>query len=260
MKYAWAHDVSGEHAKWTLTPWRLRGLQEFASVKDIPDNYILVVSHYAPWWSPLREYIAEGRPYIEIEYGYWGPDTPRRETRRVTYNGHHNLKIKPVSHSRSHLFPQPEHRPWRTTPGSYVLGIQPVEVVLQERTGENLDQFRARLTEAIRPHWSGEIRWRKKVGAKDSRWGTFVEQVASAHAVVGERTMACVESCLLGTPAYTVDTSMATLLMGGIENLNNIQYPDRSTWWEHICWSQFNRNEFNTTTPADLVEEYQIWE
>lgn len=258
MKYAWAHDISGEHVKWTLTPWRLRGLREFARVKDIPDDYILVVSHYAPWWSPLREYIAEGRPYIEIEYGYWGPDTPRRETRRVTYNGHHNLNVKTPPYSRGHLFPQPKHRPWRTTPGSYVLGIQPVEVVLQERTGENLDQFRARLTDTIRPYWAGEIRWRKKVGAKDSRWSTFVEQVQSAHAVVGERTMACVEACLLGTPAYTVDTSMATLLMGNIENLANIQYPDRTAWWEHICWSQFNRDEFNTTTPADLVEQYQI--
>lgn len=260
MKYAWSQDIAGEHVKWSLTPWRLKGLKEFNCLQDIPDGYILVVSHYAPWWEPLRSWIAEGRPYIEIEYGYWGPDTPRRETRRVTYNGHHNMRINTVTHSRSHLFPQPEHRPWRTTPGSYVLGIQPVEVVLQERTGENLEEFRARLTESIKQYWPGEIRWRKKVGAKDSRWATFVEQVTSAHAVVGERTMACVESCLLGTPAYTVDTSMTTLLMGNIENLANIQYPDRSAWWEHICWSQFNREEFNTTTPADLVEEYQIWE
>jgi hypothetical protein len=258
MKYAWAHDMPGEHAKWTLTPWRLKGLEEFAKVADIPEGYILISSHHPPWREPLKSWIAQARPYIEIEYGYWGPDTPRRETRRVTYNGHHNMNVHPVSHSRSHLFPIPEQHSWQHNRGNYVLGIQPVEVILQERTGENLEQFRARLTEQIRPYWSGEIRWRKKVGAKDSRWSSFVEQAQTAHAVIGERTMACVESCLLGIPAYTVDVSMATLLMGGIENLGNIQYPDRSQWWEHICWSQFNREEFNTTTPADLVEEYQI--
>jgi hypothetical protein len=52
---------------------------------------------------------------------------------------------------------------------------------------------------------------------------------------------------------------MTTLLMGGIENLDNIQHPDRTAWWEHICWSQFNREEFNSTVPADLVEQYQIF-
>jgi hypothetical protein len=52
---------------------------------------------------------------------------------------------------------------------------------------------------------------------------------------------------------------MTTLLMGGIENLAKPVYPDRAAWWEHVCWSQFNRTEFETTTPADLVEQYQIF-
>ena len=258
MKYAYALDMPGEHAKWSLEPWKKKGLKVFNCVADIPDGYILIASHYAPWWSPLREYIAEGRPYIEIEYGYWGPDVPRRSTRRVTYNGHHNMIMRPVPYSRSHLFSTPAQHKWQHRTGEYVLGIQPVEVILQERLGENLEQFRARLTEIIRPHWTGEIRWRKKTGAKDNRWSKYVEQLQLAHAVVGERTMACVEACLLGIPAYTVDSSMTTLLMGGIENLSNIQYPDRNTWWEHICWSQFTREEFNTAIPADLVEQYQI--
>jgi hypothetical protein len=164
----------------------------------------------------------------------------------------------PVPYSRGHLFRLPEHRAWRQTSGEYVLGIQPVEVVLTERTGENMEQFRQRITDAVKPYWSGPIKWRKKIGAKFARFEMFQEQLVNAHAVVGERTMACVESCLSGVPAYTVDPSMTTLLMGGIENLATPTYPDRSAWWEHICWSQFNRAEFDTTTPADLVEQYQI--
>jgi hypothetical protein len=63
---------------------------------------------------------------------------------------------------------------------------------------------------------------------------------------------------LLGTPAFTVDNSMTTLLMGGIENLKTISYPDRQNWWEHICWSQFHATEFTTIAPAELTEQYQI--
>ena len=258
MKYAFAREMSGEHAKWALTPWKLRGLKEFDRVADVPDDYTLISSHFPPWRSPLREYVNEGRPWIEIEYGYWGPDTPRRETRRVTYCGHHNLKINPPPHSRAQLFPTPAHRPWRSNRGTYVIGIQPVEEILTERTGESMIQFRQRIEQTIAPFWAGPIVWRKKVGAKHPRFQTFQDQLLDAYAVVGERTMACVESCLLGVPAYTVDVSLTTLLMGGVENLANIQHPDRTAWWEHICWSQFNRAEFDTTTPADLVEQYQI--
>jgi hypothetical protein len=156
------------------------------------------------------------------------------------------------------LFPTPATKPWRQNYGDYIIGIQPVEVILQERTGENLEQFRHRLEQEIRKYSDLPIQWRKKYGAKTGRFISFVDQLEHAHAVVGERTMACVESCLLGVPAYTVDSSMTTLLMGGIENLGNIQYSNRDPWWEHICWSQFNREEFDTSTPADLVEQYQI--
>ena len=260
MKYAFSRDMPGEHAKWTLDPWKQKGLKFFDRVADVPDDYILISSHFAPWWTPLKEYINEGRPWIEIEYGYWGPDTPRRETRRVTYRGHHNMNVRPVPYSRSSLFPVPAQHPWKTTGGDYILAIQPVEEILTQRTGENMEQFRDRLTTIIRQHWAGEIVWRKKIGgAKPTRWPSYVEQLTQAHAVVGERTMACVEACLLGVPAYTTDDSMTTLLMGGINNLSTPCYPDRSAWWEHICWSQFNKLEFQTTAPADLVEQYQIY-
>jgi len=259
MKYAISRDLFDPKLAWTFHSWTHKDLRYYDTVDQVTPDRILLTHHHAPWVSPLKEYIASGRPWIEIEYGYWGPDTPRRETRRVTYRGHHNLNMRTVPHSRQNLFPNPPHRPWRRTPGEYVLAIQPVEVILTDRTGEDMDQFHERITKEIRRYWSGEIKWRHKPGGKKpGRWESFVEQASQAHAVVGERTMSCVESCLLGIPAYTIDTSMVTLLMGPIENLAHIQYPDREAWWEHICWSQFNRAEFSTSVPADLVEIYQI--
>ena len=257
MKYAFARDMPREHG-WTVQPWIKRGLESFDKAADIPEDYCLIAPHCAPWWEPLRSWIAQGRPWIEIEYGYWGPDTPRRETRRVTYRGHHNITMQSVPYSRAHLFPNPEQAPWRKRSGQYVLGIEPVASVLFDRTGETMTQFRQRITEAVTPYCSKPILWRSKVGAKYSRFQTFQQQLKYAHAVVGERTMACVESSLLGVPGYTIDHSMATLLNGDISNIKKRRFPDRAAWWEHIAWSQFNRDEFSTTVPCDLVEQYQM--
>jgi hypothetical protein len=261
VKYAWSPAVKGDYEKWTLEPWRLKGLKTFDLIEDIPEDHVLVVSHFAPWWSPLKEWIAAGRPWIEIEFGYWGDNEPRRNTRRVTYCGHHNLNVQTRPWPRSQLFNEPRAMyNWRATPGQYIVIPKPIKEILQQRTGEDIVEWCNKMESLVRTHWDGEIVWRSKGSSKPGRWNSFVRLLDDAHAVVGDRTMACVEACLLGVPAYTIDHSMTTLLMGGVENLGNIQHPDRSDWWDHICWSQFHIWEFTDCgeSVADLVESYQI--
>lgn len=256
MNYAWSRDLF-QGFSWILEPWRKKGLVTVDRISQIPDNHCLVVPHFAPWWSPLKEYIAEGRPYIEIDYGYWGPDEPKRTTRRATYCGHHNVKMKPRPYSRTHLFADPAIGAWRRTPGEYVLVPMPVEKLLLQRTGETINQWCTRMQSAIAPHWTGPIIWRKKIGSQ-SRFQNFKQQLERAHAVVGERTMSCAEANLLGIPGFTVDLSISTLLTGDIKNLTSFDFPNRDNWWDHVCWSQFTVEEFSTTLPADLVELYQM--
>lgn len=257
MKYAISLDcVCNESPNWTFTPWKLKGAVVYDKISKVPDSSILIVSHFAPWWSPLNSYIAENRPWIEIDYGYWGKNSPKRESRRVTYKGHHNLNFKKVPYSRANLFLEPEMLPWRKDTGKYVLGILPIEEHLLKRTGETITEFQSRLNSTISMYYDGPIVWRKKRGSQ--KFQTLKEQIKDAYAVVGERTMACVESCLLGVPGYTLDKSMASLLMGDISNLQKITHPDRSEWFEHICWSQFNPEEFYSVKPAELTELYQI--
>ena len=255
MKYA----LLEQKPNWTLTPWRLMGAKTYNSLSSIPDNEILITSQVPPWQSPLKEYISEGRPYIEIDYAYWSnstKDKARRHARRVTFNSHHNLNIKTPPFSRSHLFFEPKILPWKENQGNFVLGILPIEEHLLARTGETILQFKDRLSKIIANYYDGPIEWRKKKGK--SKFDSLQQQMKDAYAVVGERTMACVEACLSGTPAFTVDNSMTTLLMGGIENLKDIRRPDRTAWFEHISWSQFLNEEFLTTKPAELTEQYQI--
>jgi hypothetical protein len=259
INYAWSPEVKGEFESWSLRPWQRRGLKTFDRLDQIPKKHVLVVSHYAPWWSPLKEWIASGRPWIEIDYGYWGLDTPRRATRRVTYCGHHNINMHPRPYSRAGLFPAPAQQEWQQRTGEYVLVPMPINDLLVERRGITTPEWCELIKIEVSKYWDGPIVWRKKAGEKALRFQHFQNQLSRAHAVVGERTMACVEAVLLGIPAYTVDASMTTLLMGGVENLSNIQYPDRTDWWDHIAWSQFHISEFESgTTPADLVELYQI--
>ena len=258
IKYAWSPAVKGDYEKWSLEPWRRKGLKTFESLQSIPKNHVLVVSHFAPWWSPLKEWIAAGRPWIEIEFGYWGLDTPRRATRRVTYCGHHNMNIRPRPYSRSNLFSEPTQKDWQRRTGDYVLVPMPINEILVQRTGKTTPEWCAAIETEIKKSWDGPIEWRPKAGNKATRFEKFQDQLVRAHAVVGERTMACVEAVLLGVPAYTVDSSVTTLLMGGVENLANIKYPDREDWWDHIAWSQFHIEEFVNGNIADLVELYQI--
>ena len=153
-KYAWSPQIKGDFESWTLRPWQSSGLGIYDKLTDIPIDRVLIASHFAPWWEPLRSWIADGRPWIEIEYGYWGMDVPRRNTRRVTYCGHHNLRMRPAPHSRSHMFDEPHQLPWRALGGSYVLVPEPVSEILMQRTGETLGVWRQRLEAAIRPHWT----------------------------------------------------------------------------------------------------------
>ena len=258
VNYAWSPEVKGDFESWTLTPWQRHGLKIFDHLHQIPQDHVLVVSHFAPWWSPLKEWIADKRPWIEIDYGYWGLDIPRRATRRVTYCGHHNMNMQPRPYSRSNLFPEPAQQEWQHRSGEYVLVPMPINELLVERRGITMPEWCDQIKTEVSRYWDGPIVWRKKAGDKALRFQHFKNQLVKAHAVVGERTMACVEAVLLGIPAYTVDPSMTTLLMGSLKNLANIQYPDREDWWDHIAWSQFHIDEFVNSNVAELVELYQI--
>lgn len=259
VKYAWCREVPGD-CHWTLKPWYLMGMQVFDRLADIPSDHVLVTSHFAPWWEPFRSWIADRRPWIEIEYGYWGPfdRKGRRASRRVTYCGHHNLNVSARPWNRTDLFTEPAMQPWQLRPGDYVIAMEPQSEMLSQRTGVSIEDWKSNFEQQIRSHWSGDIVWQIKAGDRRRRWQRFCDKLQHAHAVVGERTMACVEAVALGIPAYTTDITMSTLLMGSIENLSNPECPDRTDWWDHVCWSQFHATEFETAAPAELTEFYQI--
>jgi hypothetical protein len=42
------------------------------------------------------------------------------------------------------------------------------------------------------------------------------------------------------------------------EVVETTSYPDRHKWFESISWSQFHVNEFTTTPPAELTQQFQI--
>jgi len=260
-KYAICHEViDNKKAGWILQPWILAGAKTFNTVAEIPNDYILISSHHPPWRSPYKEWIAKGNNHIEIDYGYWGINNPRRNTRRVTYNGSHNINMKAVPYSRIHTL-DPSIEEWKTTRGEYLLLIEPQQDIVFERLGIYLGDWKEQLLEKLKPYWDGPVKWRRKSGGKNAgRWPSFLEDLEGCHAVVGERTMACVEAAMLGYQAYTVDFSTVSLLMGtDLTKLNDLHTPDRKEWLEHVAWSQFTPEEFaNGTSVVQMVEQYQM--
>lgn len=260
-KYAFCRQViENKKQGWLLQPWLEKGAKLYDTIDQIPKDHILISVHYPPWRSPYKEWIAQGREHIEIDYGYWGINNPRRNTRRVTYGGSHNLNMKSVPYSRSNtLIPAVQN--WRRSKGDYLLLIEPQQEIIYERIGIPLGEWKGQLLERLKPYWDGSIKWRRKAGGKNpGRWPSFLDDLQKCHAVIGERTMACVEAVMLGYPAYTTDFSAVSLIMGNDFNkIKNPEYPDRSEWLEHIAWSQFSPEEFQKgSTVANLVEIYQI--
>ena len=133
--------------------------------------------------------------------------------------------------------------------------------MLLQRTGKPFRVWQTEFLLNLKQYWDGPVKWRRKVGGKNpNRWPAFLNDLAGCHAVLGERTMACVEAVMLGYPAYTTDFSAVSILMGtDLNAINNPVFPDRTNWLEHIAWSQFTPEEFyNDTLVAELVEQYQI--
>lgn len=262
LKYAVCSEVIGKHAYKYIRPWIIhKDVTFFDTVAEIPNDYILLSSHFSPWKMPLQEWIRQGKNYIEIDYGYWGYNNPRRDTRRVTFNNSHNLKIKEFPYSRIHTL-KPDIEDWKEPGNDYVLVILPLGQTLYDRTGLTIEEWQDNMTLKIRRYWKGDILWRKKLGGKDkNRWSSFLDQLQFAKIVVGERTMACVEAAMLGYQSISTDFSAVSLLMGtDLSIINNPIYPDRNIWFEHIAWSQFHLSEFEKESVVpDMVEIYQIF-
>jgi len=260
-KYAICHEViENKSSNWILQPFIKAGATTFNSIKDIPNDYILISVHYPPWRSPYKDWIDRGNQHIEIDYGYWGINNPRRNTRRITYMGSHNLNMDIVPFSRLATL-DPKILPWRENRGDQLLIIEPQQQTIFERTGKTLSEWKHSILEKLEGIWDGPIKWRRKAGGKNpQRWPTFLEDLNNSHAVIGERTMACVEAVMLGVPAYTVDFSAVSLLMGtSIEKIKDPELPNRDYWLEHIAWSQFSPDEFSKeTVVVEMLEQYQI--
>ena len=244
---------------WLLQPWIRLGAKIYPTIEEVPEDHILISVHFPPWRSPYKEWIAKERKHIEIDYGYWGINNPRRNTRRVTYGGSHNLNMKVPPYSRLDTF-NPHIAPWQNKRGDHLLIIEPQPSIFLERTGCSIIEWHKKIKDSLNDVWDGPIKIRRKSGGKNpGRWPSFLEDLKISHAVLGERTMACVEAVMLGWPAYTVDFSAVSLLMGtNISLISNPDFPDRTSWLDHIAWSQFNQEEFLSGKVAELVEIYQI--
>lgn len=263
LKYAIVEEILEKKKLWIYNPWILKGAKFFSSFSQVPSDFI-IVAHYPAWLEPLKTWKDQGKKFIELEWGYWGEKSEGTKSRIMTYRASychsHNIRMKSVPYSRINTL-KPSPHAWRQQRGDTLLLIEPHPEWIVKRTGLTFSQWKEGMLAKVLPHWSGPIRWReKRGGAKKNRTESFINDLSTSYAVVGERTMACVEAVMYGVPAYTVDYSAVTPLMGSdLSVLKNPILPDRTQWFEHIAWSQFHRTEFDQgTLVADSVELYQI--
>jgi hypothetical protein len=262
IKYAIVKQIVPDKAMRFLNPWLLLNAKVFETCDQVPLDHIIVSYHWPGWLDPLKSWVDKGGKYIEIEYGYWGDINSKGKTlaRRITYNNSFNLNMKSVPYSRKKIFFS-RIQDWKEVRGEYLLIPMPNQDFLFMRKGITIEQWKTEMLGILESVWDGPIKWREKRGAKGGlRQLTFENDLRECFAVVGERTMACAEAIMLGYPAYTIDDTIITPLMGkDLSVLKNPILHDREQWFEHVAWSQFYDEEFKDGDKvARMVEQYQI--
>lgn len=265
IKYAIVKQIVPDKAMRFLNPWLLLNAKVFETCDQVPLDHIIVSYHWPGWLDPLKSWVDKGGKYIEIEYGYWGDINSKGKTlaRRITYNGSFNIHIKTIPYSRKKLFGN-RIGEWKLDRGEYLLIPMPNPDMLYKRRGLTVEQWKLELSTKIAPYWQGPVKWREKRGGVGviggNRQTGFENELKGCFAVLGERTMACAEAVMLGYPAYTIDDTIITPLMGkDLSRLSNPILPDREQWFEHVAWSQFHDEEFKDGDKvARMVEQYQI--
>lgn len=202
----------------------------------------------------VRERLNLQRPTVFIHRGYLGNHLyKRRKWWRYSVNSFANIKLLPVPYPRWQLLNLPKH-PWKVNEVKRVL-IAPSKMTAPTWNPE-LGHGWAEYMATQFPGAEVKIRFK---GAKPGiRWSTLWEELDWADLVVSQASAITAEAFWYGKKV--ISTHPCTTWATGEQLLGdwkNPQEPElRDQWHEHLAWSQFTRDEWESGQAFNLVEKY----
>jgi len=202
----------------------------------------------------VRHWLKNSQPAIYIGRGYLGNHTGRgRYWWRYSVTDWANIKLMPVPYSRWDLLGLPKH-PWK------VNSIKNILLAPSKMTGHMWEPNQdGNWTDALMDKFPGAtVRIRPKARKSGLRWGTLWDDLDWADLVIAQSSAITCEAFWYGKKVISLEP--CPTWAAGRTLLDNWQDPTepvgRDQWHEHLAWSQFSIEEWETGQALDLMERY----
>jgi hypothetical protein len=202
----------------------------------------------------FRNWLTNNQPGIYIGRGYVGNHQYKtRQYWRYSVNGWANTRLLPVPYSRWNKMNLQRH-PWKVKDVKRVL-IAPSKMtspVWDPDLGYEWAQH------MVTKFPGAEVKIRLKKGKSSIRWSTLFDDFDWADLVVAQGSAITAEALWYGKkvislhPCTTWAAEQTTL-----EDWKNPTEPKmRDEWHEHLAWSQFSTEEWNSGEAISMIEQY----
>lgn len=202
----------------------------------------------------VRHWLKNSQPAIYIGRGYLGNHIGKgRWWWRYSVNGWANTQLMPVPYSRWGLTNLTKH-PWKVKKIKNIL-LAPSKMtatVWANNQNENwTDQLMNKFPGAT-------VRIRPKAGKSWLRWATLWNDLDWADLVITQSSAITCEAFWYGKKVISLEPC-PTWAAGRtlIDDWQDPTEPEgRDQWHEHLAWSQFSREEWESGKALDLIERY----
>ena len=202
----------------------------------------------------VRQWFNQHQPAIYISRGYVGNHMYKtRRLWRYSVNGWANIKLLDVPFAR---WPktQLDRHPWKVKQVRNVL-IAPSNhtvAIWNPETGQDW-------AEHMSKQFPGAtVKIRPKIRKSGARWATLFQDLDWADLVVAQGSAITAEAFWYGKKV--ISTHPCTTWAAGQQSLADWQNPAepnlRDQWHEHLAWSQFFVEEWESGQALDLIEKY----
>lgn len=202
----------------------------------------------------IRQWMNRQQPGIYIGRGYVGNHMYKnRHLWRYSVNGWANTRLLNIPHERWHSMNLTRH-PWKVREVKRVL-IAPSKMtspIWDPATGFNW-------ADHIATQFPGaEVKIRYKLGKAGLRWSTLWNDLDWADLVVAQGSAITAEAFWYGKKVISLHPCITWA--AGTQDLADWKNPAepalRDQWHEHLAWSQFTNQEWQSGQALKLIEQY----
>jgi hypothetical protein len=222
-------------------------LEDIDPLEPIITGSVLTHVHVQKW-------LNQKQPAIYIGRGYVGNHLFKtRWLWRYSINGWANIKLRPMPHSRWSVMQLDKH-PWKVRQVKNVL-IAPSAMTAPIWSPEDGWQWAEHMA---RQFPGADVRIRYKIKKSGARWATLFQDLYWADLVVAQGSAITAEALWYGKKAISLHPCITWA--AGAQSLQDWQNPSepvlRDQWHEHLAWSQFTNEEWQSGRALELIEQY----